>query len=98
MRPIRIGYVCAALCAGVPGLEPRLSEPESLVLPITPYPMGVTASRIYLFPPGFPWGPYRWRTLPDLGRWAKRNEGAVRHARPFGSPRAVTEGSRKARE
>src|SRR5690554_5998888 len=26
--------------AGVPGLEPRLSEPESLVLPITPYPMG----------------------------------------------------------
>ena len=24
--------------AGVPGLEPRLSEPESLVLPITPYP------------------------------------------------------------
>ncbi len=26
--------------AGVPGLEPRLSEPESLVLPITPYPKG----------------------------------------------------------
>src|SRR5699024_8075614 len=24
--------------AGVPGLEPRLNEPESLVLPITPYP------------------------------------------------------------
>ena len=25
--------------AGVPGLEPRLTEPESVVLPITPYPM-----------------------------------------------------------
>ena len=29
--------------AGVPGLEPRLTEPESVVLPITPYPMGVRA-------------------------------------------------------
>src|SRR3954447_20175634 len=29
--------------AGVPGLEPRLTEPESVVLPITPYPMGVQA-------------------------------------------------------
>src|SRR4051794_23317571 len=27
-------------CAGVPGLEPRLTEPESVVLPITPYPNG----------------------------------------------------------
>jgi hypothetical protein len=26
--------------AGVPGLEPRLTEPESGVLPITPYPIG----------------------------------------------------------
>ena len=26
--------------AGVPGLEPRLAEPESAGLPITPYPMG----------------------------------------------------------
>src|ERR1700709_281140 len=25
-------------CAGVPGLEPRLTEPESVGLPITPYP------------------------------------------------------------
>ena len=25
--------------AGVPGLEPRLAEPESAGLPITPYPM-----------------------------------------------------------
>src|SRR3954453_2009574 len=28
--------------AGVPGLEPRLTEPESVVLPITPYPKGVS--------------------------------------------------------
>jgi hypothetical protein len=26
------------LFAGVPGLEPRLTEPESAGLPITPYP------------------------------------------------------------
>ncbi len=26
--------------AGVPGLEPRMAEPESAVLPITPYPIG----------------------------------------------------------
>ena len=28
----------ATAFAGVPGLEPRLTEPESVVLPITPYP------------------------------------------------------------
>ena len=26
------------LLAGVPGLEPRMAEPESAVLPITPHP------------------------------------------------------------
>jgi site-specific DNA recombinase len=31
--------------AGVPGLEPRTTEPESAVLPITPYPNGVAAPR-----------------------------------------------------
>src|SRR5690625_179986 len=31
--------------AGVPGLEPRTTEPESVVLPITPYPNGVRAPR-----------------------------------------------------
>ncbi len=31
--------------AGVPGLEPRTTEPESAVLPITPYPKGVPACR-----------------------------------------------------
>jgi hypothetical protein len=29
--------------AGVPGLEPRLNEPESLGLPITPYPTTIDA-------------------------------------------------------
>lgn len=31
------------LVAGVPGLEPRTTEPESAVLPITPYPKGAPA-------------------------------------------------------
>src|SRR4051794_26270398 len=31
--------------AGVPGLEPRLTEPETVGLPITPYPMGGTSRR-----------------------------------------------------
>ena len=30
--------VVVRYCAGVPGLEPRLTEPESAGLPITPYP------------------------------------------------------------
>ena len=35
-----------AICnrAGVPGLEPRLTEPESVGLPITPYPIGSSAA------------------------------------------------------
>ena len=51
-RPLHNGAVHATMrlylrsdrgdrrCAGVPGLEPRLAEPESAGLPITPYPMG----------------------------------------------------------
>src|SRR4029453_9287087 len=31
--------------AGVPGLEPRLTEPETVGLPITPYPMGGASRR-----------------------------------------------------
>ena len=34
-------------CAGVPGLEPRLTEPESAGLPITPYPI-VARWKVYL--------------------------------------------------
>ena len=32
-------YCFPAVVAGVPGLEPRLTEPESVGLPITPYPI-----------------------------------------------------------
>jgi hypothetical protein len=41
-RPLDDGALVRFLlhlyCAGVPGLEPRLTEPESAGLPITPYP------------------------------------------------------------
>lgn len=36
--------------AGVPGLEPRLTEPESVGLPITPYPIGARRRRIGTVP------------------------------------------------
>ena len=32
-------FLLTLSCAGVPGLEPRLTEPESAGLPITPYPI-----------------------------------------------------------
>ena len=39
-KTITIGlhFLLHTLFAGVPGLEPRLTEPESAGLPITPYP------------------------------------------------------------
>ena len=40
-RPLNDGgsrSTCDMRSAGVPGLEPRITEPESVVLPITPYP------------------------------------------------------------
>src|SRR4051794_34314458 len=50
--------------AGVPGLEPRLAEPESARLPITPYPMGrpcgPSGSLAYVSAGGF--------DSPDRGR------------------------------
>lgn len=30
--------VCISACVGIPGLEPGITGPESVVLPITPYP------------------------------------------------------------
>ena len=36
----RVVLVAGVLVAGVLGLEPRMRESESLVLPITPYPKG----------------------------------------------------------
>ena len=48
-RPLDDGalvhFFTAGYCAGVPGLEPRLTEPESAGLPITPYPI-TTGERI----------------------------------------------------
>ena len=38
MRQIRGAVAGRSHVAGVPGLEPRLTEPESVGLPITPYP------------------------------------------------------------
>src|SRR5580658_10100726 len=43
--------------AGVPGLEPRLTGPEPVGLPITPYPNGIA-----------PGGRVRSRSLADSGR------------------------------
>ncbi len=37
-KMIAFGFHFFTLFAGVPGLEPRLTEPESAGLPITPYP------------------------------------------------------------
>ena len=42
-RPLDDGDLLRC-CAGVPGLEPRLTEPESVGLPITPYPKGCDPS------------------------------------------------------
>src|SRR3954453_2776355 len=43
---VPLSYTNQRLCvAGVLGLEPRLTEPESVGLPITLYPTGVAAGR-----------------------------------------------------
>src|SRR3954464_11664465 len=48
-RPLDDGAVLQmrrwCFLAGVPGLEPRLTEPETVGLPITPYPMGRRSRR-----------------------------------------------------
>src|SRR3954465_1305558 len=53
--------------AGVPGLEPRLTEPETVGLPITPYPMGGASrrrNRRYLTDPDGVAPPWRRRGPP----------------------------------
>src|SRR5690606_36365471 len=35
----------AGLAAGIQGFEPQLTEPESVVLPVTPYPNGFQRNR-----------------------------------------------------
>ena len=48
-----VKQACRALSlrVGVLGLEPRLTEPESVGLPITPYPMGAYCQGITLSEP-----------------------------------------------
>jgi hypothetical protein len=68
--------------AGVPGLEPRLTGPEPVGLPITPYPNGIEPS-----------GPVRPRSLADSARVSQpiRREGETACGRPA---RAVGRGHR----
>lgn len=64
--------------AGVPGLEPRLSEPESLVLPITPYPMALVALKVLKL------CLQRKKTLPDAGSPDKSyGRGTAHLPRPY---------------
>lgn len=55
--------ICEGSLAGMPGLEPRMAEPESAVLPITPHPnlAGVATSKSC---PSYP--------RPDLNRCWRR--------------------------
>lgn len=67
--------------AGVPGLEPRTTEPESAVLPITPYPKGVRPK------------PYRGSSLAHARGAAKpaRRDGS-RSAHSHAVPRSLLAG------
>lgn len=77
--------------AGVPGLEPRTTEPESAVLPITPYPKGETGAS------------HRESSLPERRPIAKttgvcRRSGASRLSRRGTPPgRAVAAATRPCR-
>src|SRR5690606_40286439 len=81
--------------AGVPGLEPRLTEPESVVLPITPYPTACELLRSALGDvrknsPGEGLRPKRIRGTPEVmpswgGRtttWRSRSVGREPVLRP----------------
>ena len=59
-----------SLLAGVPGLEPRTTEPESAVLPITPYPKGETGAS------------HRESSLPELIPGSKPGRDPARVALP----------------
>ena len=56
--------VLRELFAGVPGLEPRMDEPESPVLPITPYPNWQASRLLEPFRLSYP--------RPDLNRCWRR--------------------------
>src|SRR4029450_7912185 len=62
--------------AGVLGLEPRLTEPESVGLPITLYPTGVAAAS---YPPGHEDKPYcKPLVLPNDGWEGQFTSGRIR--------------------
>ena len=46
-RPLVSGPL---VTAGVQGFEPQLTEPESVVLPVTPYPNGPSRNRVTTLP------------------------------------------------
>lgn len=71
--------------AGVPGLEPRTTEPESAVLPITPYPKGET------------WASHRESSLPELIPGSKPGRDPARVALPRPDPDSLSPGTRPAR-
>ena len=56
----------AILPAGVPGLEPRLTGPEPVGLPITPYPNGKHAA----------WGAARPRSLAEATDHSQYDHGS----------------------
>ena len=49
------GKCSGLVTAGIPGLEPRMTVPETVVLPITPYPTVLQATRLAGFPAAFLW-------------------------------------------
>ena len=63
VRKTKNPRICEGSLAGMPGLEPRMAEPESAVLPITPHPnlAGVATSKSC---PSYP--------RPDLNRCWRR--------------------------
>src|SRR5690349_12497807 len=80
--------------AGVPGLEPRMTEPETVVLPITPYPKGFHSERrLAAFCGGEPSGNVTGRPPnPQIGSSAgprppRRDRGPPRRPRRCRGPR-----------
>ncbi len=70
LKPLIHRRITAKTRAGIPGLEPRMTVPETVVLPITPYPNDT-------FGPEFraltraPCASAREITLPDTSGWHK---------------------------
>ena len=69
------------MVAGVPGLEPRLTEPESVGLPITPYPIGACRTGEGLYP-SRPLTPNQFADSASAVRAAPTGRSAHRAGRP----------------